>query len=556
MQALIFKSRKFYPLSRFLLFLIALVVAIGLRLIGVKDETRIFWDEGRPCIERVIEDPINTYAEMLCSSWGRPGLVTMKLMGLGVEKKVFGSWSPAQGFSEIPILFQISLDVFSMFMMFILVVMIASLRESPDLRERIDRGLIATFCWALSSTLIRYSHRMLAPVYVLPFLLISLVAMVVVMRRVISSYVAWLCVGFLFGLTFSVYPGAYHVLLFSPLVLLLAKDISLRQFIITCGVMFLGAAACLVGWQLLTLGALRLTDSQGLSYANQVMALSGSINQGDVAEVPVYLFRFLIAQTDSVMAVSLFFAVVGGRHLFWPGQKTKGVFAVWLVLVYFLWFINGPLLNREVLYGRVVVLVFPVIILAGTLSIPSVWFKRSFNWIWCAMFILGLFSTHNVLKQRPHRVTNQQLIDIASQITGIPSSEVVLIRGSNDYGRMHSTKALRELQYTSIENAIDPAMFIAFNQRAISHPATPFTRYLTPPLFVVPSPIRHPWNRFEGHGLAERRYIESNPEHYDVKVFSVSDFVRAQFEIVNDLESTDFSSRATRPSLGASEDRL
>lgn len=512
------------------------VFAVSIRLIGAADQTRIFWDEGRPEIERVIENPVQTYTGMASRSWGRPGLVTMKLLALGLDKVLFYPWSPEQGFSLMPIRFQIVLDIFNMFIMAILVVVASSWLGEAERAIRFKRGVIAAMVWALSPVLVRYSHRMLAPVYVLPLLLFSLVLLVTATSFSIRNYIVWLCIGFTFGMTFSIYPGSYQVLLFSPLLVCFDKEISAKQFFVRCCMIFMGGLLCLTIWQGVTLIGVQQAETQGLTYYNQLIGLSGSISQGDYNEVPIYLFRFLLAHADYIMVLFVVLSVAGLISRLMQKEIKQALFPLWCVLVYMLWCTNGPLLRREVLYGRVVVLLFPLIILAGSLSIPRWLLRRYFPLLCSSLLVAGMFGIWQVVIQPPYQTTNDSIAKMISEKEGIAPSEIRIIGQWNDYGRRHTVERFQDLQSELSSVSEDPYLFVALNQRAISHPAVPFTLYQDVPMLSLPSPIRHPWNRFEGHGLEERRHISAFPQLYDIKVFSVRDFVQVDIETVGSVD--------------------
>jgi hypothetical protein len=505
-------ARSYWPLC-----LGILTGALALRLVGFSKETLVFYDEMRPDVEGFLSSPIESLIRGLGNCAARPGFLAIKTLGVLLSKAL--SPHSAPGTPVMPLGFQIVLDIGSIVLLMHLVYRWLVVREEAKWPTALWAGLF----WAASPVLIRYSHRMLPPTYALFVALCFYWILFWACSR--AKLWAFFFAGLAGAVCFLVYPGLYYLLLMSPLLLMLRR---VRAALSTRAIFSFGTGALLLP---VALQAFMMVYKWGghhpnyLTYLGQIRHVGTHILHGDPHENMLFPVRFLFAGCEFqwVLLLGLLTAgLVGRRYSAWPWiGMLAGIYAIWVI--------NGPILNREVLYGRTVVLTYPLAIIAASLTLVELWptvVQRTWLIGSAALLLLGvsgmLLVNTPVYRYQPSLVQAE-----IGQLTHLATNEFDLITEYNDYGT-YAQKQWTQLNqtFTDPQRLGTRPLFVAFNLRYISSPCYPQLETRVKPLLCYPSPVREPTFQFEGLNAAERKLVQVEPGPYDVKVYRVEELVR------------------------------
>lgn len=494
-----------------LVVVLAIVVAgLSLRWIGARDETRISWGEGRPDIENCLVSPVPVLLDEMGKSWGRPGLVVLKLATL-FGWKVLAKLGVG-GIAEW-IVFTIVLDVASALILMDLVRRWIVLGRADGLVAAAVVGLI----WATSPTLVSQSHRFENPVYCL-FVLMSGVWLF--FHACGSGRKSGFVIsGLVFGAAFMVYPGLYHFLLFSPVLLL---DRRLRQRLSIGKVCCMGAGfvALPVALEATMQGVKAFARPDYYTYFAQLRDLSKTIVQGSFADVPIFPFRYALACREFWLILVLpgaCYAVLRRRSVAWAW------FAM-VLAIYGFWVVNGYVLEREVLYGRLVVLVYPALMVGTAVALSEAlgrWGRQPLVMgcliaAFCGLTGLIVLTTPRI------RVHADDVREHVSAALGVSAGRIALIGDPNDHGEfaLAAYKGL-STRIEALENAGWTAV-VAFNLRSGGYPAFPRLEFPVEPVLRYPAQGSGR-SRRESYSSRSGPYVVKTQRFDDIKVFRARD---------------------------------
>lgn len=219
--------------------------------------------------------------------------------------------------------------------------------------------------------------------------------------------------GLLFGMAFATYPGIYdHALVLLAVAWLLLGRCTLRAAAQLLWIP-LGTSLILIGFQLLSL------LGWGPTYFESLRELSGLINQGDFAEVWKFPALFLWS-ADALLCILLAIGLVGAFHRlfglrhslvgrvacssrlqpgfsFAPPASHLAVLLAPLALWY-AWHVVEGLRHSQVLYGRLVFQIMPVLCLiagAGLAHLLGRSLATPLRWALCSL-LMSVWAVINI----------------------------------------------------------------------------------------------------------------------------------------------------------------
>lgn len=507
------------------IFLIAAILIGGclLRLNGVTDETRITWDEHRPDIEKFFERPVSFMIYEMEHSLGRPGLNVLRLATL-FGWKILAKF----GVSGIPewILFTIIIDLLNIILIMIFVRRYIGLQNPASGFVWIIAGVI----WATSPILIDFSHRFDNPVYVL---FVFNLACCVFLYACDSGRIRWYLVsGLIFGGAFLTYPGLYHELIFTP-VLLFSSRIKSKVSIIGLLIMFCGFVAVPFSMQITMWGIKIIGHPEYYTYFEQLLSMNGVINAGVFNDVPIYPFLCALQFKEYWFAVGL--PIVGYGLI---SRKTSvRPFCLAIVLIYCFWCINGTLLKREVLYTRLVVLVYPFFIIGACGVLAELLKKKVPGRLITTIIIISAFLlSYSIISSKPfYRIHVQDVQRHTAEVLGTTSDNIIVMYPYNDYGHTLVTTGVYQQfieHYRSLaKEYTGKTIVVAFNLRAPAYDSYPRFEFGIEPLLRYPA-------QGDGGGRKGRYsskdgpYNMKTPSFNDIKVFRAEDILEHPVKII------------------------
>lgn len=443
-----------------LTFIAMIAFCVFIRLLHATTECRISWDEGRPSVERVIEQPWRLVDE-LEHSWGRPGTVAAKMVALIVYKALrkcgvagnLPEWTP----------FQIMLDVSTLLLLSRLTWNIVG--ETPSKHVRWQVMLAAAALWAFSPGCVYWSLRFMPPVYAACGLAVTLLLLQAALTRGPGT---WFAAGVAAGMTFLIYPGAYAILGSLALTYSITQ-LSLRKGWGVLVIAFFGGVTPVVLMEVgIRLAFIRLGRT-GYGFVAQLSDLKNTINHGRFADAPYAIAQYACNLDDYVVLLLGLLCVMSAICVRWGFRPVSWAF----VMTYGYWVVNSAVLHREVIYDRMLVLLTPLAIAGYSEVMSRLSRTRLSNKAVIALALCtsigatasGLVAICRWDRVRVHEV---DLKRFASHQLGVPAMSLIVLGEFQDYGETVSAHATSlKAKILEVKQAHpDSIILVAFNLRS------------------------------------------------------------------------------------------